>query len=66
MSEPAELHELLDGVVDRESFLSFARALMQDREDEVRKEKESPSSPLTVQVRTVGRTAPSSISWRRR
>jgi len=42
---PTDLYELVETVVDRESFLSFARALVLDLEDEARKEQESPSSP---------------------
>ena len=40
-----DLHERLEQVVDRESFLEFVRALVRDREDEMRKEKISPSNP---------------------
>ncbi|MEL6301744.1 MAG: hypothetical protein AAFV47_01035 [Pseudomonadota bacterium] len=42
---PVNLDELLEHVNDRESFLVFARALMNDRKEEVRSEIESPSSP---------------------
>ena len=42
---PSKLDDLLERVNDRESFLAFARALMNDREEEVRKEMESPSRP---------------------
>jgi hypothetical protein len=40
-----ELDEMFEAVVDRESFLDFVKALVVDRQDEVRKEKENPSSP---------------------
>jgi hypothetical protein len=39
--------DYLDKVVDQESFLEFVRALMADREDEVRKERENPSNPYS-------------------
>lgn len=42
MEDPADL---LDQVVDRESFLAFVRALIADRVDEVEKERVQPSSP---------------------
>ncbi len=40
-----ELNVILDRVVDRETFLEFARALENDRRDEIQKEQESPSLP---------------------
>ena len=40
-----DLHSLLEDVTDRKSFLSFVRALMEDRLDEVKQENISPSSP---------------------
>ena len=43
MSE--DLEEMLEAVIDRNSFLAFVRALVADRQDEVAKEKENPSSP---------------------
>jgi hypothetical protein len=39
------LHIKLEAVVDRDSFLTFVKALIADREDEIAKEKEHPSSP---------------------
>lgn len=39
------LDEHLEHVVDRETFLAFVNALVADREDEVAKEKVTPSSP---------------------
>lgn len=45
MAGPKDLDDLLDQVVDRESFLVFARALMNDRANEVQREKISPSKP---------------------
>jgi hypothetical protein len=42
-----ELHELLDKVEDQESFLAFARALLLDKEDEIRKEKKNPPPPYS-------------------
>ena len=41
MEDPADL---LEQVVDRESFLAFVRALIADRVDEVEKERVQPSS----------------------
>ena len=41
-----KLHEKLEAVVDRDSFLTFVKALITDREDEIMKEKEHPSSPF--------------------
>lgn len=38
-------YELLEEVKCKDSFLSFVEALMKDREESVRIEKESPSSP---------------------
>jgi hypothetical protein len=40
-----DLHELLDQVNDRDSFFEFVRALVRDREEEVARERVSPSSP---------------------
>ncbi len=40
-----DLDELLEAVVDRNSFLTFVKALVADRQDEIVKEKENPSSP---------------------
>ena len=40
-----ELHEAADAVHDWQTFLDFARQLIHDREDEVEKEKASPSHP---------------------
>ena len=40
-----KLEELLDNVRDEKSFLEFVRALQEDREDELEKEKVNPSSP---------------------
>jgi hypothetical protein len=48
-------NDYLEAVHDRASFLEFVRALMRDREEEVRKEKLSPSYPMG-QGREVGRT----------
>jgi len=39
-----ELHDYLKRVVDRQTFLEFVQALLDDRLDEVRKEQERPSS----------------------
>lgn len=39
------LHELLDRVTDQATFLAYVRALIEDREDEVKKERERSSSP---------------------
>lgn len=40
-----DLYKLVEGVNDRASFLIFVKALIYDREDEIRKEKINPSSP---------------------
>jgi hypothetical protein len=40
-----ELHDYLDRVVDRTTFLDFVEALVDDRQDEVAKEKDRPSNP---------------------
>lgn len=40
-----ELDNALDNVTDYESFLVFVRALVEDWEDEVAKEKLQPSNP---------------------
>ena len=42
-----DLYDLLDEVKDRESFLTFVRALYQDREEEVKYEKINPSPPYS-------------------
>jgi hypothetical protein len=39
-----DLHEYLDRVQDRASFLDFVRALIDDREEEVAQEREKPSN----------------------
>jgi hypothetical protein len=39
-----ELFELADAVTDQQSFLRFVKALIADREDEVAKERVSPSA----------------------
>jgi hypothetical protein len=41
-----KLFELLNKVHDDKSFLSFVQALVEDRTDEVEKEKKQPSSPF--------------------
>jgi len=40
-----DLHDLFDNVIDQETFLIFAKALQEDKEDEDQKEQESPSNP---------------------
>ena len=42
-----KLHEYLEQVTDQDSFLEFARALMADKADEDRKEREHPSNPYS-------------------
>jgi len=42
---PSDLQSKLDAVDDEETFIAFVAALGADREDEVAKEKASPSSP---------------------
>lgn len=41
-----DLADRLENVTDRASFLSFVKALIADREDEVAKEKLNPSHPF--------------------
>ena len=41
------LDDLLEEVVDQDSFLEFARALLADKEDETKKEKLNPSNPYS-------------------
>jgi hypothetical protein len=45
---PEALDQLLEAVVDRDSFLIFVKALIADREDEVAKEKEDQGSPWSA------------------
>jgi hypothetical protein len=42
---PMDPHESLDRVVDEESFIDFLQARAADRENEIEKERENPSSP---------------------
>ena len=42
---PSDLESKHDAVCDEESFISFLAALAADREDEIHKERTSPSSP---------------------
>ena len=42
------LHEVLERVCDRESFLDFAHALVRDREDAVEKERANPTEHLGI------------------
>jgi hypothetical protein len=42
---PSDLQSKLGAVCDEETFIAFVSALAGDREDEVAKEKASPSSP---------------------
>lgn len=42
---PADLHALADGVTDESSLIEFLSALAGDREDELTKEANNPSSP---------------------
>jgi hypothetical protein len=45
MSNPSTLSVARDAVCDSSTFLAFVRELIADREDEVRKEENRPSSP---------------------
>jgi hypothetical protein len=45
VTQATPIHELLERVHDRASFVEFVRALEQDRRDEIEKEKGNPSSP---------------------
>lgn len=45
MADSIDLHLLLEQVCDERSFLIFLKALMDDRIDELEKEKINPSSP---------------------
>jgi hypothetical protein len=40
----SDLYEKLERVTDRQSFFDFVKALIEDREDEVAKEKSNPSN----------------------
>ena len=42
---PSDLQSKLEAVCDEETFIAFVTALAADREEEVAKEKETPSSP---------------------
>jgi hypothetical protein len=42
-----ELHELLEKVDSKDSFLDFVEALKNDKIDEDQKEKENPSNPYS-------------------
>jgi hypothetical protein len=46
MPKPKPLHEMVEGVCDRTTFIAFVHALSDDRRDEVQKEQHSPSNPL--------------------
>lgn len=43
-----ELDKKFEAVSDRDSFLEFVTALIMDREDEVARDKENPSSPYII------------------
>jgi len=63
-----DLIKLLDAVEDQESFLEFARALYEDKDDEDRKEKENPSNSYNHgrngwEKNTIAGYLESAISW---
>jgi hypothetical protein len=63
-----QLIEKLEAVVDRESFLVFVKALIADREDEVKKEKVNPSSPWGAGTNgwengTIERYLDAAVAW---
>jgi len=63
-----ELNKLLERVIDRKSFLDFVKALIRDREDEIEKEKESPSNPYGLGANgwengTIEAYLESSVAW---
>jgi predicted Ser/Thr protein kinase len=63
-----QLTEKLEAVVDRESFLVFVKALIADREDEVKKEKVNPSSPWGASANgwengTIERYLDAAVAW---
>ena len=64
----ASLHDLLNEVTDRESFLAFARALAHDRAEEVATEAHAPSPPYGPGVNgwengTIGTFLEAAIAW---
>lgn len=46
MVKAMPLHEMVECVSDRASFIAFVRALCEDRRDEDRRERGAPSNPL--------------------
>ncbi len=68
MEYSTELHILLEQVCDEETFLIFLKALMNDRIDEIEKEKISPSSPYEAgangwQNNTIDGFLEAAIAW---
>ena len=43
-----DLDEMLEAVVDRDSFLAFVKALIADRQNEMAQAKENPSPPWSA------------------
>jgi len=65
---PTDLANILESVVDKESFLVFAKALVADRIDEVAKENERPSNAYGPGANgwengTIEHFLDSAISW---
>ena len=63
-----DLDEMLEAVVDRDSFLAFVKALVADRRDGVAKEKENPSSPWVAGANgwehgTIERYLDAAVAW---
>ncbi len=46
MAKTMPLHEMVENVCDRATFIAFVRALSDDRRDEIQREKQAPSNPL--------------------
>jgi hypothetical protein len=65
---PDRLIELLENVIDEQTFLEFVRALLADRIDEVEKERLSPSHPYGSGANgwengTIEMSLQAAISW---
>ncbi len=63
-----DLNELLEGVNDRDSFLEFVKALIEDRKAELEDEKSNPGSPIGPGSRgwengTIENYLDASVAW---
>lgn len=66
--EERSLVDYLEDVKDKETFLNFIRALIEDRQDSIEKEKIHPSSPFGPDVNgweniTVERFFEAALAW---